>query len=68
MMGLFKARKEVTAEAKTNLFSNWFVAIRFTDGTWDYTQPGRPMPASDRVEQIMYLRSRSTGNWYIKYE
>jgi hypothetical protein len=65
-MGTFKERSEAVAAAKSNLFSEWFVLIQWSDGTWDYAQPGRPMPASDRAEQFMYQRSRSSGNWYIK--
>ncbi len=67
-MGTFQTRKEAVAKAEENLFSDWFVAIRFTDGTWDYAQPGRPLSLDDRDEQIMYLRSRATDNWYIKYD
>lgn len=65
-MGTFTRRRAVIAEAKANPFSDWFVLIQFTDGTWDYAQPCRPMPLQDRAEQIMYLRSRVTGNWYTK--
>lgn len=65
-MGTFTARRVAVTEAKASLFSDWFVLIRFTDGTWDYSQPGRPKPESDRNEEIMYFRSRATGNWYIK--
>lgn len=65
-MGTFQTRKDATKEAKASLFSDWFVLVRFTDDTWDYAQPGRPLTTGDRAEEIMYQRSRATGDWYSK--
>jgi len=65
-MGTFSTRRAAVAAAKANLFSDWFLLICFTDGTWDYTQPGRPITTGERAEQYMYQRSRLSGNWYIE--
>lgn len=63
-MGAFATRRKAVNEAKSNLFSHWFVLVGYADGSWDFASATRSLPANDRTTQIMYQRSRSTGNWY----
>lgn len=66
--GRFATRKEAMADAKSNLFRDWFVLVEFDDGSFDYAAPDNHLTLQHRAKQDMYNMSRASGRWYKERE
>lgn len=62
-MGTFKTHRAAVADAKSNLFCDWFNVYEFADGTWEYISPFRRRDVSGYVRCSIYQLARYNGRW-----